>query len=262
MTAALDAALGLAADAIRVFPCRTDKTPACPKGFKAATRDADAVRELWKRFPGELVGVPTGTITGFDVLDIDGPRHPEAKQWWRNNHGNLPVTRIHRSRSGGVHVLFTHAPGLRCWAARPVPGVDGRADGGYVVWWPGFGGDVVCGTAPTPWPAWLLAAAAPLSPVQCAPWNPPALRDGGSRAERYAPAALRLAAQRVATTPAGYRNSTLNSEAFGLGRLIATGDLNLQQAADTLAGAATAAGLHPQEVIATLRSAFGARGLL
>jgi hypothetical protein len=35
-----------------------------------------------------------------------------------------------------LHFFFQHAPGLRCSRGLIAPGVDVRADGGYVIWWP------------------------------------------------------------------------------------------------------------------------------
>ena len=126
---ALGAAVALGLPA---FPCRPDKAPACPHGFHDATADPCALRELWRRHPAPLVGVPTGAASGVDALDIDAPRHPEAAEWWARHHRRLPATRTHRTRSGGLHVLFEHAAGMRCWTGRPVSGIDGRADGGYI----------------------------------------------------------------------------------------------------------------------------------
>src|SRR5580692_3561193 len=64
-------ALCLAAEGLAVFPCRIDKRPATPQGFKDAVRHPDAVRELFGRFPGQLVGIATGTPSKLAVLDID-----------------------------------------------------------------------------------------------------------------------------------------------------------------------------------------------
>jgi hypothetical protein len=33
------------------------------------------------------------------VLDIDGPRHSEAAEWWGAHRHGLPPTRTHRGRS-------------------------------------------------------------------------------------------------------------------------------------------------------------------
>jgi hypothetical protein len=130
---ALGAALALAAEGRKCFPCAASKKPATPHGFLDAQDDPVALRELWEQYPAPLVGMPTGEASGIDALDIDAPRHPEAAEWWARHHYRLPTTRTHRTRSGGRHVLFRHAAGLRCWTGWPVLGIDGRADGGYVV---------------------------------------------------------------------------------------------------------------------------------
>ncbi len=255
---ALGAALALGLPA---FPCRTDKAPACPHGFHDATADPSALRELWRRHPAPLVGVPTGDASGVDALDIDAPRHPEAAVWWVQHRRRLPTTRTHRTRSGGLHVLFEHAAGMRCWTGRPVSGIDGRADGGYIVWWPTEGEPVLREEPPAPWPDWLLDELTP-PPARTPAWALATDLSSPERGSRYGSAALRHAANRVARAPVGNRNSTLNNEAFGVARLVAAGVLNAQDVADTLAAAAVASGLAPREVEATLRSALAARGLL
>jgi hypothetical protein len=112
------------------------------------------------RHPSPLVRVPAGEASVLDVLDIDAPRHPEAAEWWARRQHRAPATRIHQTRSGGLHVLFRHAGGLRSWAGRPVPGVDGRADGGHVVWWPVDGLPIRSPGPPAPFPRWLIQALA------------------------------------------------------------------------------------------------------
>jgi len=78
------------------------------------------------------MGVPTGAVSGLDVLDVDAA----GLVWLDQNYSRLPATRAHETRSGGRHLLFNHAQGLRCSAGRVATGVDVRADGGYVIWWP------------------------------------------------------------------------------------------------------------------------------
>jgi hypothetical protein len=252
---ALGAALALG---LPVFPVGADKSPTCPRGFHAATAEPAAIRQLWHRWPGPLVGVPTGAASGLDALDIDGPRHPEAAAWLAARRDRLPATRVHRTRSGGLHMLFQHRPGLRCWAGRPVPGIDGRSTGGYVVWWPATGVPVACSAPVAPWPGWLVAELA-LEPPRCVARAPTI--EPGRALSAYCAAALRDAARRIATAPNGTRNADLNREAYGIGRLIVAGGLDAQEAADALAAAAVAVGLAPHEIEATLRSAFRARGL-
>jgi hypothetical protein len=125
------------------FPCQTEnKKPLTPHGFKDAVRVRDD--SGWP-----LVGVPTGVK--FDALDID-PRNGGAS-WFDANFDALPLTRCHQTQSGGIHLLFLPAVGLRCTSGRIAPGVDVRAKGGYVIWWPReglpFEDHPLCG-----WPDW------------------------------------------------------------------------------------------------------------
>ena len=155
-------------------------------------------------------------------------------------------------------MLFQHRAGMRCWARRPVLGIDGRGDGGYIVWWPAAGLPVLSVVPPAPWPAWLLAELAPPEPPLRL--SAPASLDP-IRVSRYCAAALSDASRRIASAPIGMRSATLNAEAFGIARFVASGRLDGQEAADALATAGVAAGLAPREIEATLRSAFGSRGL-
>jgi hypothetical protein len=263
VVAALGNALALANEGMASFPCRADKRPATPHGFQDAVSVSGELRQLWRRYPGPLVGVPTGEASGCDVLDIDAPRHREAAEWWTLNRGRLPQTRTHRTRSGGLHLLFRHLAGLRCWTGRPVPGIDGRADGGYIVHWPAAGLPVERDAPPAPWPGWLLDELTPQRvAIPAGAWEPLVVPSDHRARSRYAESALSHATERVARAPVGSRNDALNGEAYGLGRLIVAGLLDGQAVADSLAAAAIATGLMPREIEATLRSAFAARGLL
>ena len=54
-----------------VFPCDVKKRPICAGGFKAATQDADEIERLFSAPNAALIGMPTGAISGIDVVDID-----------------------------------------------------------------------------------------------------------------------------------------------------------------------------------------------
>ena len=77
----LEAALVYARRRWPVLPCKQNeprrKSPIVRNGFKDATYDETQIVEWWRRYPGALIGVPTGRITGFVVLDIDVKR-PDA----------------------------------------------------------------------------------------------------------------------------------------------------------------------------------------
>ena len=245
-------ALALAKRGTACFPCNVDKTPATPGGFKSAVHDVVEVAEIWRLYPGPLVGVPTGEASGFDVLDID-PRHG-GDTWLAAEAYRLPITRTHRTRSGGCHVLFRHRAGMRNSAGRIAPGIDIRGTGGYVIWWPVAGLPVENPEAIAEWPEWLLNKLAPQSqarPVAAVPIP----------GKGYAIAALRRAVDAVAGAVPGTRNETLNREAFALSRFALVNALDPQHIATALATAGLAAGLAEREVRATLASAFRAAGI-
>jgi hypothetical protein len=254
----LDAALALAMQGHRVFFCHADKTPACPHGFKDASNDPAAVRDLHHRYPGPLIAVAAGDL---DILDLDR-KHPQAIEWWQQHRDHLPKTRTHRTGSGGLHLLFLHHEGLRNWTAWPVRGVDCRASGGYFIWWPAAGRPVLDDASPASWPDWLLEQR--LNSLNSLASHsekyvpPPA---AGTGADRYAEAAFRSAVDNVSRAREGNRNATLNSEAYGLARLVSADLLNGRVVADALAAAGVSAGLSQREITLTLQSAFRARGI-
>jgi hypothetical protein len=252
--AALEESLRLAEQSISSFPCGEDKKPRCPHGFKDATTNFNALKKLWQCYSGELVGVPTGAVSGLAVLDID-PRHG-GNDWLDANFPRLPATRIHQTRSGGVHILFKHKEGLRNSAGKIAAGVDVRANGGYIIWWPAAGLPVACDAPFADWPEWLLPI--PTLSVPRTPFMPDASMKGGST---YARAALLHAAKRVATAPDGCRNDTLNREAWSLLRFAKSGELCIQTIFTTLAAAGISAGLREREIIATLTSTLRAWGI-
>jgi hypothetical protein len=133
------------------LPCGEDKKPRNANGFLGAVQGV-----WWPR--AKLVGVPTGNRNGFDILDIDGS---EGLKWYDRNYDAIPQTRAH-STQRGMHLLFVNAPGLRCSTGSEksgiAPGIDVRAEGGYVIWWPREGLPIE--DAPlSEWPDWLLAEA-------------------------------------------------------------------------------------------------------
>jgi hypothetical protein len=129
------------------FPCGEDKKPRNKHGFK------DAVQGVW--WPkAKLVGVLTGRKNWFDVLDIDGDA---GLKWYDRNYDAIPQTRAH-STQRGMHLLFVHAPGLRCSTSKITPGVDVKAELGYCIWWPREGYPIEDHPL-SEWPDWLLAEA-------------------------------------------------------------------------------------------------------
>jgi hypothetical protein len=189
------------------FPCLPDKKPACPNGFKAATLPMHGLATLWATHPGELVGVPTGPASALAVLDVDIAKGGDV--WWGTNRDRLPSTRMHETRSGGLHVLFNHRPGLKCSVAKIGPGIDVRAEGGYIVWWPASGFTVVDHPI-ADWPEWLT----PSEPAPPAPPRRPAIYDesGLTRKPRRKPCVACAARSCASSAP---RKASGTPSAFG-----------------------------------------------
>jgi hypothetical protein len=261
----LVAALDLAGQGYAAFPCRPDKRPACPHGFKQATSDTDELRELWRQYPGSLVGVATGPASDISVLDID-KKHREAHEWWAAHRAELLPTQVHRTRSGGLHLLYTDpGDGLKCSASKIAKGIDVRAEGGYVIWWPAAGLPVLSGAhAPAPWPRWLtpLAMAAP---AQTAPRPSlptlsrlPPSRPGDLRPTLHRALGL---ANTVAAAGEGERNCILHWAACRAAEMIKAGEIDQaagNQLVESLHNAALQAGLQHHEIARTIHSALRA----
>ena len=237
----LDNALRLAAGGVPVFPCCSSKKPACPHGFQDASADADAVRTLWRDHHGPLIGIPTGTVSGIDVVDID-PRHG-GMAWWEENQYALPLTRIHRTRSAGLHILLQHDECVRNSESKIAQGVDTRGEGGYIVWWPAEGYDLVQNNPISPWPLWLLnhyrRAVAP-RPVRRAPASflAPATTNDAERARTIIDRSL----ERLRAAPEGQRHYRLRAAAYTLGGLLTIADMDEAQAHQRLLAAVEDAG--------------------
>lgn len=94
-------------------------------------------------------------------------------------------------------------------------------------------------------------------PMQAPPPHSPSTASASAMAS-YARAALENACSAVAGTANGTRNDTLNRESYGIGQLVAGGEIPATRARESLHSAALHAGLSEGETTATLNSAFTA----
>ncbi len=107
-----------------------------PHGSNDASADADVIGGWWRAHPWANVAIATGTRSGLLVVDLDSAKTPGAAIALLDAMG--PIDRAACcghvvSGSGGSHYYFTAPEGGRCRVGWPVPGVDVRGDGGYVV---------------------------------------------------------------------------------------------------------------------------------
>ncbi len=131
----LTAALDYAARGWPVFPCHRDKTPATMHGVKDATTDPDRIRRWWTGQPNASIGVACGPA-GLVVIDVDVEKGGFAS-WQRLKaaHGIDDGTLTSITGGGGCHLLYRAPAGFRGRnsAGKLAPGVDVRADGGYII---------------------------------------------------------------------------------------------------------------------------------
>jgi len=234
---------------LRIFPLQHNKRPACPEWPKAATADPEEADKLFRLYPGPLIGVPTGEVNGFDVLDVDAYK-PTAALWHRENMGRIPPTRMHETKNGGHHYLFQHVTGLGCSARLLAHGVEVKADGGYVVWWVEKGFGFV--DAPiAPWPEWSLAKLQnrtredddaalreALAQIEVRgadeDWVDEMRVDPGSPEARHALASLTKDVGDLASARPGERNIVLNAVAFSMGQQVINGWITLTKTCEWL----------------------------
>ena len=216
-----------------VFPTDANKRPLTAHGYKDATRDPAEARRIFRNAVG--IGLPTGQVSGLVAVDIDVKDNRAGLDWLAANEQRLPKTRRHRTRSGGVHLLFRAPPGrtIRNSASRIAPGVDVRGDGGYIVTPPSPGYSVLDDAMPAPIPAWLLALLDPPKPAP-APYQPPRL---SGAATPYGSAALDRATSAIMSASDGAKHDTLNRECFSIGGLVTAGEIPEGEARSALESA-------------------------
>ncbi len=112
-----------------VIPLRPgDKRPQTRwEAFQTNLPTEVQVQAAWAHCPDANVGIVTGRVSGIIVLDVDGAAGRESI---RGKH--LPPTPTCKTPRGG-HYYYRHPGGHVPNAVGLLPGIDLRADGGYVV---------------------------------------------------------------------------------------------------------------------------------
>lgn len=133
-----DAARTFAAVALPVFPCEPGgKRPLTHAGYLDASQDAAVVSAWWRRWPQANIGLPTGPMSGIDVVDVDvrsdGTGFASFHRAVEEGLLDGEIARV-RTPSGGMHIYFPADPTRpqRCWQAARAH-IDFRGEGGYVV---------------------------------------------------------------------------------------------------------------------------------
>ncbi len=209
--ALLDDALALTAYGFRVHPIR-GKIPLAEAWPTIATADAQAAQSLFAAHPDATgIGIATGAFGGLSadaapagvpdhvlVLDVDPANGgEESLAALCGQYGQIPPTVCALTGSGGMHYYYLAPAGFRNSAGKLGPGLDTRAEGGYVAappsrhpsgtyyrWAPSYGpGEVALADAP----AWMLSLLKPASVPRAQPAPRPEVdrSDVIRRASRY-----------------------------------------------------------------------------
>lgn len=180
----LDHALALANEGLIVFPvhyplrthpnavcscskganCKhIGKHPATPHGHYDASSDPTAIKRLWQQNRNYNIGLPTGRLNSFDVLDEDLHHNGNLSlQRLIDIHGPLPPTARTKTGGGGHHYLYLHTPGTSNDNSGKIgEGLDYKTEGGFIVAPPSLhaSGHTYSWEAPgpiAPAPDWLI----------------------------------------------------------------------------------------------------------
>jgi hypothetical protein len=127
-----------------VFPLKpNNKEPLVKGGFKAATCDVGQITKWWTEHPDANLGIPTGSKSGFWVIDVDIKDGKDGyMQLWDTLTGAdkksfkeaLSLNLIQLTATEGLHILVQWSPDHPVRnSTNVIEGVDIRGEGGYIV---------------------------------------------------------------------------------------------------------------------------------
>ena len=251
------AAARYASEGVPVFPCVPgDKRPLTPHGFHDASGNPRTVRAWWARWPRANIGIPTGAVSGIDVVDIDRrPEHSGFAAFERARRSGITGRweALVRTPSGGIHAYYpTDAEHpQQSWQA-PSAHIDFRGEGGYILAPPS-----VIGTASNAHGYAVIATAnrpgAPINAVtlhsflEPLPATPPHARGIHS-----------VSIEGLAAWVAGRGEGERNRALFWAACRAAETGIPADQLHAVLGPAAERAGLPAREIATTIRSALRA----
>lgn len=161
---------------------RSGKHPRVSAGRNSATTDPTTIRAWWGAWPDANIGIATGKESGMIVLDVDEGGDDTLSAL------PTPETVEQITGSGGRHLIYQRPDDAARYLTKVkfMPGLDSRADGGYIVAPPSLhpsgrqyewegSSDPFDGIAMMPCPQWLLDAIGAEAVDATAPvpeWNP------------------------------------------------------------------------------------------
>jgi hypothetical protein len=126
----IDTALQYHEKGLSVIPVRPDKKPFIPwTEYQSRYATPEEIRAWWQKWPGAMIGIVTGSISGIFVIDCDS-----EEAYWRIQE-LLPDTFITciAKTPRGYHLYLVMPKERIDNAAGILPGVDVRGEGGYII---------------------------------------------------------------------------------------------------------------------------------
>src|SRR5262249_37270867 len=160
----------------------------------------------------------------------------------------VPLTRTHRTRSGGIHWLFAPNDKVKCTTSKLGPHVDTRGHGGYIIWGPACGGEVLHAGVLAPGPDWIPGA--PYPKVV------PITTRISMTAYRPSTASIRGALRVLAGAREGERNQALFWASCRLCAAVRARMITEGEALALLLSVGRQVGLLDREILRTARSGF------
>ncbi|MCA3266296.1 MAG: bifunctional DNA primase/polymerase, partial [Azospirillum sp.] len=279
----------------RVFPLAAGAgvPMAGSDGHKSASADYDTVTRWFGpqgMFPFANIGIATGRLSGFWVLDVD--KHSDKAeadgfarlQALMDANGKLPPTPTVTTPRGGLHIYLKVPPDFDILNKAGILGLglDSRSSGGYIIAPPSVRADRGGFSY-----GWLEGLSLQDVPIADTPdWMLELLRENSRRElsgehdearvadtirlldnpkyrekiENYARKGVDYELENVRNAPEGSRNDTLFRSAFKIGQFVGMGLISEQHAREDILSAATECGLDGAEASATIDRGM-ARGL-
>jgi putative DNA primase/helicase len=192
----------------KVFPLKPmDKHPRIDDWPTQATTNPIQINKWWAKWPNANIGIACGP-SNLVVIDCDVKHDKNGIESWRDlliEHGFKDDTIIQLTPSGGEHFVFgSNGHGtIRNSTSKLGPGIDVRADGGYIV--------VAPSSTPEGVYQWDVAAHPSSHPVAMLPDKLAALIRDEERVRKVAPGV-------GSVIFAGQRNDVLTSLAGSMRR--------------------------------------------
>ena len=124
--------LRLASKGFKLIPLQDNGKEARIKWKETASSSVDVIKSWNAKWRDANWGAATGAASGFVVLDVDGEDGKNSLAALVHSHGDLPKTLT--SKTGkGFHYLFRAQKSPLPNRTGMEPGLDIRADGGYIV---------------------------------------------------------------------------------------------------------------------------------